>query len=47
VVALGVFVFVGNLAIDGVTVWDFIPLAVIACGLYAIEQVNSRASWRG
>jgi hypothetical protein len=37
VVVLGVFFFVTNL-VDGLGVWDFLPLVAIACGLVGIEQ---------
>ena len=40
VMALGVFFFVGNLAIDGTSLWDFIPLLATVGGLFAIEQVR-------
>jgi len=39
VVALGIVFFIGNL-VDGVGVWDFLPLIAIACGRFAIEQVR-------
>lgn len=39
VMALGIFFFIGNL-VDGVGVWDFLPLIAMACGLFAIEQVR-------
>ena len=40
VVALGVFFFIGNLAVDGVTLWDFLPLLGMGCGLFAVEQAR-------
>lgn len=39
IVVLGVFFFITNL-VDGVGVWDFIPLIAIAVGLSAVEQVR-------
>lgn len=39
VVTLGVLFFAGNL-IDGVGVWDLLPLIAMTCGLFAIEQVR-------
>ena len=37
VLVLGIFFFVTNV-VDGLGVWDFLPLVAIACGLFGIEQ---------
>ena len=39
VVVLGVFCFVTNV-VDGVGVWDFLPLIAFAGALFAIEQAS-------
>ncbi|UFN45913.1 hypothetical protein [Nocardioides okcheonensis] len=40
VVALGAFFLIAELAVDGVSPWDFVPVVGVLLGLVAIEQVH-------
>lgn len=39
-VALGAFFLIAELAVDGVSPWDFVPVVGVLLGLVAIEQVH-------
>ena len=40
VVAVGAFFIIAELAVDGVSPWDFVPVVGVLLGLVAIEQMH-------
>lgn len=39
-VTVGAFFLIAELAVDGVSLWDFVPVVGILLGLVAIEQMH-------
>lgn len=40
IVVLGVMFLVGNLLMDGFSVWDFLPILFASLGIIAVAQVR-------